>query len=408
MKKIYFISIIVSLLWPMFNSAQGVWTRKADYLGGNRYDFIGYALNNNAYIGTGRHRWYNSYLSDWQEFNPVLNTWTQKSSLPLPLSGGTAFTAGNKGYVTCGANDRSYIYDTYEFDTLANNWITKANAYMPRQRATGVGAGYLGYIIGGYNGRGDPMNDCWEYNQPLNTWSQRASLPLSASRFNATGFSLNGRVFIFGGTAGTNILNDLWEFDAVNDTWTQKTSLPGIGRTKAISFVINNEAYVVGGYNYSGYLKEFWKYNAEFDQWIKLPDFPGIIAPLGGVGFTINGLGYIVCGNGTSECWEFTPDINSLKHASLLTNNATPEGKTASSLTLFPNPAINKVYLPAEIVDVLVTIYNVSGEIIQQNNTMGNVGNPIDISRFQPGVYFMTVKTAEGTLLKGKFIKANQ
>lgn len=408
MKKIYFISIIVSLLLPMLNSAQGVWTQKADYLGGNRYDFVGFVLNNNAYIGTGRHSWYNSYLSDWQEFNPVLNTWTQKSSLPVSLSGGTAFTAGNKGYVASGANDRSYIYDTYEFDTLANNWITKANVYIPRQRATGVGSGDLGYIIGGYNGRGDPLNDCWEYNQPLNTWSQRASLPLSASRFDATGFSVNGKVYIFGGTAGTNILNDLWEFDAVNDTWAQKASLPGIGRTKAISFVIGNEAYVIGGYNYSGYLKECWKYNPVSDLWIKLPDFPGTRAPLAGVGFTINGLGYIVCGNGTSECWEFAPDVNSVKRASLLTSNAAPDLKTNSSLSLFPNPAKDKVYIPAGIVSQSVTIFNVSGEIMQQNNTLVNVENAIDISRFVPGVYFMTVKTDDGTVLKGKFIKANQ
>lgn len=408
MKKIYFISIIASLLLPMFVFAQGVWTQKADYLGGNRYDFVGYVSNNNAYIGTGRYSFYNSYLSDWQEFDPVLNTWTQKSSLPMPLSGGTAFAAGSKGYVVCGANDRTYIYDTYEYDALADNWSTKANVFIPRQRATGVGSGDLGYVICGYNGRGDPMNDCWEYNPLLNQWNQRASLPLSASRFDATGFSVNGKVYVFGGNAGTVMLNDLWEFDAVNDTWTPKASLPGIGRTKAISFVINNEAYVIGGYGYSGFLKECWKYNAGLDQWVQLPDFPGARAPLAGVGFTINGLGYIVSGNGTSDCWEFTPDIYSLKRASLLTGNTAPDTKTNFSLSLFPNPAKNKVYIPSGIVSQSFTIYNVSGEVIQQNNTLGNGGNPIDVSRFQSGVYFITVNTVDGTVLKGKFIKVDQ
>lgn len=408
MKRFYFISIIASLFLPLVNSAQGVWTQKADYPGGNLYDFVGYALNNNGYIGTGRHSWYNSYLSDWQEFNPVLNTWTQKSSLPVSISGGAAFTAGNKGYVASGANDRTYIYDTYEYDVLADSWAANASALMPRQRATGVGAGDFGYIVGGYNGRGDPMNDCWEYNQPLNTWSQRASLPQSAARYNASGFSVNGKVYIFGGTAGTTMLNDLWEFDALTDTWTQKNSLPGIGRTQSISFVINNEAYVIGGFNYLGYLNECWKYNVASDQWIRLPDFPGTKSPAGGVGFTINGVGYIVCGNGTSECWEFTPDINILKSGSLLTANTALEGKTASSLNLFPNPAKDKVYISGGIISQSVTIYNVSGEVVQQNSTLGDTGNSIDISRFRPGVYFMTVKTGEGTLQKGKFIKTDQ
>ncbi len=325
MKKTIFISFVISLFLAGCNTdpldtavpqnivskslllPQGVWTQKANYIGGNRYDFIGYALDNKGYIGTGSHRGYFSILGDWMTFDPVLNTWEMKASLPIVIRGGTGFTAGNKGYAVCGANDRTYIYDTYEYDTLANNWSAKAFIYIPRQRATGVSAGDLGYVIGGYSGSGGPLNDCWEYNQPLNTWSQRESLPLSASRYYSSGFSINGKVYVFGGTAGINHLNDLWEFDTVSNTWTQKAFLPSMGRKQAIAFVINNEAYVVGGYNYSGYLKECWKYNAASDLWTSMPDFPGTTGPAGGVGFTINGLGYIVCGNGTSECWEYNP-----------------------------------------------------------------------------------------------------
>jgi N-acetylneuraminic acid mutarotase len=295
-------SVLKSQLVPL-----GVWTQKADYIGSLRYDFIGYSLGSKGYIGTGRHRGYFSFLSDFQEFDPVLNSWTIKASLPMSLSGGTGFTAGNKGIVVCGANDRTYVYDTYQYDTLAGVWSTKAFIYIPRQRATGVGNGDFGYVIGGYSGSGSAMNDCWEYYQPLDTWSQRSSLPVSAARYNSTGFSIGGKVYVFGGTAGINLLNDLWQFDTVNNTWTQKTSMPAAARTQSISFVINNLAYIIGGYNYSGYLTECWKYDPSLDQWTSLPDFPGIKGPAGGVGFTINGLGYIVCGNGTSQCWEYNP-----------------------------------------------------------------------------------------------------
>lgn len=409
MKKIYLMSIIVCLLFPAAIFAQGVWTQKADYLNGTRFDFVGYASNNKGYIGAGRHSWYNSYLADWMEFDPVLNTWVQKAPLPMPTSGATAFNAANKGYVTTGANDRTYIYDIYESDSLANNWYSKAFAYIPRQRATGVGVGNMGYVIGGYNVMGGSMNDCWEYNQPLDTWTEKASLPLLASRYYATGFSLNGKVYVFGGTAGISILNDLWEFDPTNNIWTEKASLPGMGRRQAISFVINNEAYVIGGYNYFGYLKECWKYNANSDQWTKLDDFPGLRGPAGGVGFTINGLGYIVCGNGTSECWEFDPQI--LKSASLLSSNGAATDKMKSSvLNVFPNPATTKVYvnIPEGIVGKSVTIYTISGEIVQQDIQMLNPGDAIDISKFQPGVYFVTVQTSEGTKLNAKFVKTNR
>jgi N-acetylneuraminic acid mutarotase len=407
MKKFTIISIIVCLVFSVSASAQGVWTRKADYTGAARFDFTGYGLNNKGYIGAGRHSLFNSYMGDWMEFDPILNTWIQKAALPMPISAGTAFVAGNKGFVACGANDRTYIYDTYVFDPLANSWTAKTVFNQPRQRATGVGNGDMGYIIGGYDVMGLAMNECWEYNQLMDTWSQKASLPISASRYDATGFALNGKVYVFGGSAGINMLNDLWEFDIASNLWTQKASLPGIGRKQAMSYVINNVAYVIGGNNYMGYLNECWKYDATLDQWIRLPDFPGTRGPSGGVGFEINGLGYIVNGNGTNECWEFNPLL--VKNGSLITYSAFPDQMMAPALKVFPNPATSKVYvnIPGGITVKSINIYNVSGEIIRQDIQMLNATDPIDISNIEPGVYFVTVITNDGTLVNGKFIKTN-
>jgi N-acetylneuraminic acid mutarotase len=390
--------ILFCLVLPIVLPAQGTWTQKADYLGTRRFDFIGYALSNKGYIGTGTYGGINSFLGDWQEFDPVLNTWTQKAPLPMRFTGGTGFAAGNYGYAACGANDATYIFDTYEFNPIGNNWSTKVAFDMTRLKATGIGAGNLGYIIGGYDVMATAMNDCWEYNQPANTWTQKASLPVMAARYYATGFAVNGKIYVLGGTDGNNLLNDLWEFNPTNNSWAQKASLPGEARQQAMAFVINNIAYVVGGFPSSpGTLKDFWKYDAITDQWAQLPDFPGATGPAGGVAFTISGSGYVVCGNGTAECWAFTPQITGISEKAI-----------ATDVTVYPNPSslAISVRLPAGTVAESVSIFNISGKMIEKGMSAGTSDGGIDIRNLRPGYYLVKVKTGNGTLLNGNFIKS--
>jgi hypothetical protein len=139
-----------------------------------------------------------------------------------------------------------------------------------------------------------------------------------------------------------------------------------------------------------------------------LDDFPALLkGPSGGVGFTINGLGYIVCGNGTSQCWEFTPDPIILKSGNLATSNFIPDRNLETTLSLFPNPASKYVSMriPAGSIVKSSAIYDISGKVIQQDVQLGNAETAIDISRFRPGLYFLIVRTEDGSTLTGKFIK---
>jgi N-acetylneuraminic acid mutarotase len=389
--------LIACVLFPSLLDAQGTWLRRADYLGTRRFDFIGYALNNKGYIGAGTYGTINSFLSDWQEFDPVSNTWTQKAPLPMPFSGGTGFAAGNYGYAACGANDATYIFDTYEYNPLGNNWSTKAGFVMTRLKATGVGSGNTGYIIGGYDVMATAMNDCWEYNQPANTWTQKASLPVYASRYYATGFAVNGKIYIFGGTDGGNPLNDLWEFNTVTNTWIQRASMPSAARQQAMAFVINNVAYVVGGFPATGApLKDFWKYDPTSDQWSQLPDFTGTTGPAGGVAFAIGGSGYVVCGNGTAECWEYVPQTTAI--------SGLPANQT---MTVFPNPSSKIIFIRMKEVTegYSASICDMSGKTLFQKIYTGISNDGIDISRLDPGFYILQVKTKSGTILKRSFVK---
>jgi N-acetylneuraminic acid mutarotase len=392
------------LMIASFIQAQGTWTQKTSMLGTPRYDFTGCAIGSKGYAGTGTHGGLYSFLSDWQEFDPVANTWTQVAPLPYPFKGCTGFEASGYGYVTGGVNDAFFNYDTYEYNALGNNWSTVTPFPNVRLIATGISAIAYGFIVGGYDVTALPMNDAWMYSQPANTWTQMADLPLSAARYYATGFFWDNLVYVFGGNNGMNSLNDLWALDPVGNTWAQKTSLPGTGRSECMSFMIGDKAYIVGGLPDGGgpAMKEVWEYTPATDSWLQLPDFPGANAPAGGVGFTINGMGYIVCGYTSTECWEFDPPIT-----------ATGEPLPAT-FTIYPNPVsdIASIQMSNPFSGTLTfTLTDPSGRTVMTRKFYAAEKQTffrIPVGTLSPGLYIIrAVSDNDGVIAVSQIIKTN-
>jgi hypothetical protein len=57
-------------LWE-WDQATNVWTRKADFVGGIRFEAVGVSIGNKGYIGTGKI--YDKNLKDFWEYDPSLN-----------------------------------------------------------------------------------------------------------------------------------------------------------------------------------------------------------------------------------------------------------------------------------------------------------------------------------------------
>ncbi|MFN8395921.1 MAG: kelch repeat-containing protein [Bacteroidia bacterium] len=226
---------------------QPIWTQKADHLGAARYDFAGFSANGKGYIGGGRYAGPFNAISEWQEFNPLMNSWSMVAAMPLPYTGLNAFEVGGYGYVCNGVNDITYNYDTQRYNHLGNNWGTFAAMNYPRLHAASASNGAKGYIIGGYGFMAEPLRDLWEYDPILDSWTERDTLPFAAARYNATAFSIDGNVFLFGGWNDVDYLSDLWKYDTTTMHWTQVSSMPATGRELSLAMVLNGEAYIVGG-----------------------------------------------------------------------------------------------------------------------------------------------------------------
>ena len=394
MKNVYLFVTIFFIVCYVEVLAQLTWTQKANHLNAARYDFAGFSINNKGYIGGGRFAGPFNSLSEWQEFNPITNTWTLVTPMPYPYTGLSAFEVGGYGYVTNGVNSAFYDYDTYRYNHLGNNWATLSAMTYPRLYSACTSNGVKGYVICGYGFSAEPLSDLWEYDPVLDTWTEKDTLPSTAARYYATAFSISGNIYLFGGVNDTACLNDLWKYTPATDQWTQMTSLPSAGREQCLSVVLNNEAYIIGGIPWSGPdLKEVWKYNASTDSWLQLANFPGVNAPFGGTAFTINGKGYIVPGNGTTECWELDP-------GSITSEN---ENNLRSDFLLFPNPVSNKLHVIGISANAEIQIYNWAGEKIP-TSSFRRGKNEIDVKDFPAGIYSVRILDKEKLTLK-KFLK---
>ncbi|QDY85958.1 kelch-like protein [Paenibacillus polymyxa] len=84
---------------------------------------------------------------------------------------------------------------------------------------------------------------------------------------------LNGKIYIFGGSSGSNPYKDVQIYDPKNNTWTSGSSMP-TARAAATSVVYGNDIYVIGGYTGNAFswtggssVNNVEVYNTQTDTW---------------------------------------------------------------------------------------------------------------------------------------------
>src|SRR5688572_26563096 len=64
-------------------------------------------------------------------------------------------------------------------------------------------------------------------NTVMAQWLTKASFP-GVSRAKATAFTIGSKIYVLGGVTNSSvILDDFWEYDITLNTWTQKPNFPG-------------------------------------------------------------------------------------------------------------------------------------------------------------------------------------
>ena len=73
-------------------------------------------------MGTGYYNTQNTYFNDFWEYDPQMNTWTQKKSFGgTPRAYAIGFALGNYGYIGTGF-DGDYCNDFWRYDPSTDAW----------------------------------------------------------------------------------------------------------------------------------------------------------------------------------------------------------------------------------------------------------------------------------------------
>ena len=195
------------------------WTAVADFGGGVRRNAVAFTVDGKAYVGTGNSSSsLSSVTSDLWEYDPVADTWTQKSDIPNARTGSIAFSSTNLGYIGCGYGTSNYTRYLWEYDPDTDTF-RRANRFdVPYTRENGVAfvVDDKAYIGLGLSKKDfviyDPSTDNVEAASIATDQTEDEFDPTGLTRRDgAVAFVVQGKAFVGMGSDGS-FKSDLWSF----------------------------------------------------------------------------------------------------------------------------------------------------------------------------------------------------
>ncbi len=249
--------------------------------------------------------------------------WKEKSVFDgIPRSNAVSFTINNKGFMGTGYDGDDYLSDFWEYDIDGDYWSQKASfPGTPRSSSSSFIVNDKGYLGVGYDGDIE-LSDFWEYDPSANSWVQKSDFG-GGNRRGAVGFGINGSGFIGTGYDGDNDKKDFWKYNPTTNEWTELVGFGGDKRKDATTFILNDKVYLGTGISNGIYLDDFWEFNPQTEGWAKKRDLDYeddySVMRSNAVGFSLNGLGYMVAGhtNGAIDSvWEYSPGLDTWEEIS--------------------------------------------------------------------------------------------
>ncbi|MFN3966459.1 MAG: kelch repeat-containing protein, partial [Endomicrobiia bacterium] len=219
-----------------------------------------------------------------------------------------------------GLSSDGYFNDTYIYDLGVNSWTKKNFSVEPSSRAY-FSVCYSSetkrvYLFGGTNGS-EYFNDLWYYDVENSSWNY-VLVDSSPSARKGHKMAYNPKlkkIVMFGGWAPTSVLlSDLWVFDTQSNKWEKIDPLPGGDTPTARSdFIFEylpeiDRFILFGGYPLNS---ETWLYNQNTNEWSTAGDEQNKpSARYQSTGFVYNNSELYIFGGNTgtavSDLWKYT------------------------------------------------------------------------------------------------------
>ncbi|MGZ4159118.1 MAG: T9SS type A sorting domain-containing protein, partial [Bacteroidia bacterium] len=209
------------------------------------------------------------------------------------------------------------------------------------------------------------------------------------------GFSIGTKGYFGTGNAvGTDLpTKDFWEYDPSINSWTQKADLP-IGKCAATGFSIGTKGYIgTGEDSVSGYpvSKTFWEYDPSINVWTQKADFAGLERKHA-VAFSIGSKGYMGTGMNYKDFWEYDPNALGIN-----------ELKEEAAISVYPNPSNAQFNFSSLEKENTIEIFDNTGQPIYYSISKNNF-ETIDISNKAKGIYFYRITKKAALIQQGKIV----
>ena len=360
---------LIAAVLMLHESIAQSWVQKANVPPMQRHYAFGAFCYGKAYIGTGVT---SGLASDFWEYDPIADTWTQRASLSSPTCETASFTVDNKVYVSGGMGQTVALR---EYDPLTNLWTPKANSPMTSFWGAGFAIGNKGYVYGG------GTNGFSEYDPLTDSWALRAPFPVAVSY--ALSFSIGNKGYVGKSGAG-----GFYEYDPAIDVWTMKQALPGSGGS-ANGFAINGKGYAIVHSS-----PVLYQYDPLADSWTQVTvNFPAPTGRSHGVGFASADKGYFGTGISYQDFWEFTPEVT--------TSVNSPDASQADIKFYCDGQMLSVI---SDLKTLKLSLYSVGGKKIMEVNDWMLPNHSVSIKALSSGIYFCRV-VGDAVNKTFKFIK---
>lgn len=211
--------------------------------------------------------------------------WASRAALNVPRAYLGVVESQNRLYAIggcCDAQNRSAVLNTVEeYNPAVNAWLIRASLPTPRSELAVAAVDGKIYAIGGKDSDGKPLAAVEEYSPINNGWTIRAAMP--TPRYGLGVAVVNGKIYAIGGE-GKGISGVVEVYDPVTNTWTTRASMTTPRAYLGVA-ARGSLIYAVGGWDGKSHLATHEMYDPATDTWTTRPAMP---TPRSGLGLTTN------------------------------------------------------------------------------------------------------------------------
>jgi N-acetylneuraminic acid mutarotase len=211
-------------------------------------------------------------------YDPLTDTWENKTSMPTQRQRPTANVVNGKIYVMGGVQYRdapppqtSFGLDVNEvYDPETDSWTTKTPIPTITSNPASATINNKIYVIGGYQ---SDLNQI--YDPESNSWSQGAPIPTAVALAGAgatSGEMAPKRIYVIGGYSSYDEVSLNQVYDPETDTWSSGTQMPTARHSLGVA-VMNDELYAIGGGSTNLNVRQYDE-NERYTPIGYIPEFP--------------------------------------------------------------------------------------------------------------------------------------